>query len=103
MINTLTPADITLLRSALCALTRESNQFATFAAQFTQGTAQTKSLRAIGDRIRHIDTVDFQLREIQAAHVGMPVIQHGNTDIRCESAIYPMAHDQQAQEANIRG
>ena len=104
MTPALTPDEITVLREAIYTRRAYLAGVSDFLSRETQGTAQARSLVAVGHRQRALDAVDQRLRDFYAAATGMPTIHHGNTDIAdCSSPAWPMTPDAEAREANLRG
>lgn len=103
MIPPFTPEDLALLREGLRALAKFDHHTINQSAQESQNGSQSRLLVRMGDRERHRQELDFRLRERITQLTGMPEIQHGNADLRSESAHYPFTRDQEAQEANLRG
>ncbi|MDH7453553.1 hypothetical protein QF205_10815 [Luteimonas composti] len=103
MIPPITAEDLVLLREGLRALGIADGHAINLTAKESQSASQSRMLVKLGNRQRHRQELDFRLRERLAQLTGMPEILHGNADLASESTLYPLTHDQQAQEANFRG
>lgn len=87
--------EITVLLEGLDVLRRQTDTTIAFAQKHQQGTARIHTLVSMGSLQTRVASVDLRLREQLARLTGMPIIQHGNTDIH-DAALA-------AAQANTRG